>query len=102
MGEYALVRAMGGTWGQIAALVLGQNLLLALLAFALTYATPALAYATSQWWLPAGFSLYADLWWDLQPDQLWWVLHLFLALFAGLGPWVWLQKIPLHRALVDS
>jgi putative ABC transport system permease protein len=102
LGEYALVRAMGGTWGQIAALVLGQNLLLALLAFALTYATLALAYATSQWWLPAGFSLYADLWWDLQPDQLWWVLHLFLALFAGLGPWVWLQKIPLHRALVDS
>ncbi len=102
LGDYALVRAMGGTWGQIAALVLGQNLLLALTAFALNYAVLAIVYMTSSWWLPSGFSLYADLWWDLSPDVLWWVLHLFLALFAGLGPWIWLQKIPLHRALVDS
>jgi putative ABC transport system permease protein len=99
--EYALLRAMGGTWGQIAALVLGQNFVLALLAVSLTYLGLAMAFWSQGAWLPPGLLLLASDWWNLQFDLFWWALTLFLALFAGIGPWVWLQKIPLHRALVD-
>ena len=99
--EYALLRAMGGTWGQIACVVLGQNLLLALLAVGLTYLGLAVAFWTQGGWLPVGAILLASDWWMLQFDLSWWALTLFLALFAGIGPWIWLQKIPLHRALVD-
>jgi putative ABC transport system permease protein len=102
LADYALVRAMGGTWGQIAGLVLGQNLILALLAVILTYLGLAAAFGLSEWWLPTGILLYGDLWWTLSQDVLWVVLTIFLGLFAGIGPWIWLQKIPLHRALVDS
>ena len=102
LSDYALVRAMGGTWGQIAGLVLGQNLLLALLALGLTYMGLALALNLSSIWVPTGVLLYEDLWWNLGQDLPWLGLTLFLGLFAGLGPWIWLQKIPLHRALVDS
>jgi putative ABC transport system permease protein len=102
LSDYALVRAMGGSWGQIAGLVLGQNLLLALLALTLTYTGLVLAYALSSTWLPQGVLLYGDLWWNLGQDLPWLGLTLFLGLFAGIGPWIWLQKIPLHRALVDS
>ena len=102
LSDYALVRAMGGTWGQIAWLVLGQNLLLALLALGLTYMGLALAFNLSSIWVPTGVLLYKDLWWNLGQDLPWLGLTLFLGLFAGIGPWIWLQKIPLHRALVDS
>lgn len=102
LADYALVRAMGGTWGQIAGIVLGQNLLLSITALSMAYAGLALAYATANAWLPAGIVLYSDLWWNLAQDLPWMGLSIFLGLFAGLGPWIWLQKIPLHRALVDS
>ena len=102
LADYALIRAMGGTWGQIAGIVLGQNLLLSITALSMAYAGLALAYATANAWLPAGIVLYSDLWWNLAQDLPWMGLSIFLGLFAGLGPWIWLQKIPLHRALVDS
>jgi ABC-type antimicrobial peptide transport system permease subunit len=102
LADYALVRAMGGTWGQIAGLVLGQNLLLTLTALALTYLGLALSFGASSYWLPAGILLYDDVWWNFTQDLPWVGLSIFLGLFAGIGPWIWLQKIPLHRALVDS
>ena len=102
LSDYALVRAMGGSWWQIACLVIGQNLMLAGIAILLTYAGLAVAFYTQSWWLPAGLELYADIWWSFENDWNWLGLNLVLGLFAGIGPWIWLQKIPLHRALVDS
>ena len=102
LADYALVRAMGGSWGQIAGLVLWQNILLALAAITLTYLGLLVDFYLQSYWLPEGIWLNETVWWDLKFDLPWLLLHLFLAVFAGIGPWIWLQKIPLHRALVDS
>ena len=102
LSDYALVRAMGGSWSQIAGLVIGQNIVLAAVAGIIAFAGLTLAFMYSTFWLPAGMKLYPDIWWSFKDDTFWLGVNVILALLAGIGPWIWLQKIPLHRALVDA
>ena len=40
--------------------------------------------------------------WELHQDAYWVLGVLILAFLTSIGPWVCLQRIPLHRALADS
>ena len=102
IGDYALIIALGGTWWHVAKIVLWQNLILGLFAIGLTYLGLMMLWLTQDLFLPLSEIFQQESFWNVYQDRIWILSCLILSTFTSLGPWIWLQKIPLHNALVDS
>ena len=78
------------------------NLILGLFAIGLTYLGLMMLWLTQDLFLPLSEIFQQESFWNVYQDRIWILSCLILSTFTSLGPWIWLQKIPLHNALVDS
>ncbi len=102
LSDYALIRALGATWWKIAKVVLWQNIILGSFAILLTYIGLALIWFGQYTSITLNEILQKEVYWDLSYDMKWIFGCIALSILTSVGPWIWLQRIPLHRALVDS
>ena len=102
LGDYALLICLGASWFKIAKVVLWQNVFIGLISVILTYIG-----LFSLWLSLDQINIFGDIieknyFWHLYQDAYWVFGVLILASLTSIGPWIWLQRIPLHRALADS
>jgi putative ABC transport system permease protein len=102
LGDYALLRALGASWWKIAKIVLWQNIILGSFAILLTYAGLAFIWFGQYTSITLDEIFQKEVYWDLSLDIKWMFACIVLSILTSIGPWIWLQRIPLHRALVDS
>ena len=102
LGDYALIRALGASWWKIAKIVLWQNIILGSFAILITYGGLFLIWFGRYTSITLAEIFQKDIYWDLSPDTKWISACIALSILTSIGPWIWLQRIPLHRALVDS
>ena len=102
LSDYALIRALGATWWKIAKVVLWQNIILGSFSILLTYIGLALIWFGQYTSITLNEILQKEVYWDLSYDMKWIFGCIALSILTSVGPWIWLQRIPLHRALVDS
>ena len=102
LGDYALLISLGASWFKIAKIVLWQNIFIGLIAIILTYTGLFALWLSLDHIHLFGEIIEKNYFWDFLQDAYWVLGVLFLAFLTSIGPWVWLQRIPLHRALADS
>lgn len=102
LSDYALLRAFGASWLKIAKVVLWQNIILGGFAILLTYIGLAAIWFGQHNSIALSEILQKEVYWNLSNDIKWIFGCIALSILTSIGPWIWLQRIPLHRALVDS
>lgn len=102
LGDYALLVCLGASWLKIAKVVLWQNIFIGLISIILTYVGLFILWLSLDQINIFGDIIEKNYFWELHQDAYWVLGVLILAFLTSIGPWVWLQRIPLHRALADS
>jgi len=102
LSDYALLRTFGASWLKIAKVVLWQNIILGGFAILLTYIGLAAIWFGQHNSIALSEILQKEVYWNLSNDIKWIFGCIALSILTSIGPWIWLQRIPLHRALVDS
>ena len=102
LGDYALLVCLGASWLKIAKVVLWQNIFIGLISIILTYIGLFILWLSLDQINIFGDIIEKSYFWELHQDAYWVLGVLILAFLTSIGPWVWLQRIPLHRALADS